>query len=64
MAVEAGRDPASLPITIFRVPEDIAQLRFCQEIGIDRVVFSVPAETKDSILPLLDRWAKLRAELA
>ncbi len=44
MATEAGRDPASLPITIFRVPDDLTQLRFCQEIGIDRIVFSLPAE--------------------
>src|SRR6187551_799808 len=30
MAKEAGRDPASLPITIFRVPDDIEKLRFCR----------------------------------
>ena len=64
MAVEAGRDPAGLPITIFRVPDDIAQLRFCQEIGIDRVVFSLPAEKADAILPILDRWVAVQAELA
>ena len=33
MATEAGRDPATLPITIFRVPDKIDGLRFCQEIG-------------------------------
>lgn len=60
MAAEAGRDPAELPITIFRVPEDVAQLRFCEEIGIDRVVFSLPAEPADKILPILDRWAELQ----
>ncbi|MDR3536505.1 MAG: LLM class F420-dependent oxidoreductase [Acetobacteraceae bacterium] len=64
MAVEAGRDPASLPITIFRVPDDLAQLRFCKEVGVDRVVFSLPAEREDTILPILDRWAAVQAELA
>ncbi|HJQ58131.1 MAG TPA: LLM class F420-dependent oxidoreductase [Vineibacter sp.] len=64
MAREAGRDPASLPISIFRVPEDIARLRFCQEIGIDRVVFTVPAEPGDKVLPILDRWAALQRQLA
>lgn len=64
MATEAGRDPASLPITIFRAPDDIAQLRFCQEIGIDRVVFSLPAEKADKILPILDRWAEVQRTLA
>jgi probable F420-dependent oxidoreductase len=63
MATEAGRDPASLPITIFRVPDDLAKLRFCQEIGIDRVVFSLPAESADTILPILDRWAAVQREL-
>ena len=47
MATEAGRDPASLPISIFRVPDKIDGLRFCQEIGIDRVAFSLPAEKED-----------------
>jgi probable F420-dependent oxidoreductase len=63
MAAEAGRDPAGLPITIFRVPDDLAKLRFCQEIGIDRVVFSLPAEKADTILPILDRWAAVQREL-
>lgn len=63
MAVDAGRDPMSLPITIFRVPDDIAQLRFCQEIGVDRVVFSLPAEKEDTIIPILDRWAEIQAAL-
>ncbi len=64
MAAEAGREAASLPITIFRVPERIEGLRFCQEIGIDRVVFSLPAEREDGIMPVLDRWAALQHQLA
>ncbi|HVY16670.1 MAG TPA: LLM class F420-dependent oxidoreductase [Rhodopila sp.] len=63
MATEAGRDPASLPITIFRVPDEIPKLRYCQEIGIDRVVFSLPAEKADTILPILDRWAAVKRDL-
>jgi probable F420-dependent oxidoreductase len=63
MAVEAGREPASLPITIFRVPDDLAKLRFCQEVGIDRVVFSLPAEKEDTILPILDRWVAVKREM-
>ncbi len=63
MATEAGRDPDSLPITIFRVPDDVAKLRFCQEIGVDRVVFSLPAEKSDGIMPILDRWAAVKREL-
>jgi probable F420-dependent oxidoreductase len=63
MAREAGRDPADLPITVFRVPDDLTKLRFCQEVGIDRVVFSLPAEKADRILPILDRWVAVKREL-
>jgi probable F420-dependent oxidoreductase len=63
MAGEAGRDPASLPISIFRVPDKIERLRLCRELGIDRVIFSLPAEKEDKILPILDRWADLKRQL-
>jgi probable F420-dependent oxidoreductase len=63
MAKEAGRDPASLPISLFRVPDDIERLRLYRKLGIDRVVFSLPAEKEDKILPLLDRWAALQRQL-
>jgi probable F420-dependent oxidoreductase len=64
MATEAGRDPVSLPITIFRVEEDLDRLRHYQDIGVARAVISVPAAKADEILPLLDRWAALIALLA
>jgi probable F420-dependent oxidoreductase len=64
MATEAGRDPASLPISVFRVPDNIERLRLCEKIGIDRVVFSLPAEKEDKILPILDRWFELKKQLA
>lgn len=59
----AGRDPADLPITIFRPDDNIPQLRYCQEIGIDRVVFSLPAAKEDQIMPILDRWVRVKREL-
>ncbi len=63
MATDAGRDPATLPISIFRVPDDIDRLRLYEELGIDRVVFSLPAEKEDKLLPILDRWAELKHQL-
>jgi len=63
MAREAGRDPATLPISIFRVPDEIDRLRFCEETGVDRVVFSLPAGKEDEILPILDRWSELKKQL-
>ncbi|HYX01292.1 MAG TPA: LLM class F420-dependent oxidoreductase [Reyranella sp.] len=64
MAIDAGRDPKSLPITLFRVPDDIERLRLYETIGIDRVVFSLPAAREEEIIPILDHWAGLQRQLA
>ena len=63
MAADAGRDPASLPISIFRHPENIDRLKLCQDLGIDRVVFTLPAEKEDKLLPIMDRWVELKRKL-
>ena len=57
MAREAGRDPASLPITLFRVVEDVDRLRRYRDVGVARAVISLPAAKADEIVPILDRWA-------
>ncbi len=59
MAAEAGRDPASLPVTVWGVSEDAGRLSRCRELGIARVVVSLPSAAADEILPMLDRWAGL-----
>ena len=63
MAKEAGRDPASLSISTFRVRDDLERLRRYRELGNDRVVFSLPADKDDKIMPILDRWADLKRQL-
>jgi probable F420-dependent oxidoreductase len=59
MAAEAGRDPASVPVTIFGAPEDLDRLQRYRDLGIARVVVSLPSAQADEILPILDRWAEL-----
>jgi probable F420-dependent oxidoreductase len=59
MAAEAGRDPASVPVTIFGAPEDLDRLQRYRDLGIARVVVSLPSGQADDILPTLDRWAEL-----
>jgi probable F420-dependent oxidoreductase len=62
MAREASRDPASLPVTMFRVVEELDKLRHYREIGIARVVITVPSAGRGEVMPILDRWAeKIRA---
>ena len=57
MAVEAGRDPQSLPVTMGGAPEDLARLERFRDLGAVRVNVSLPAEGRTQILPILDRWA-------
>jgi len=56
---KAGRDPASISISIFHAKTDEAVLRSYQEAGVERAIFGLPSADRDSILPLLDRYAKL-----
>lgn len=63
-ATAAGRDPATLSITVFAAPPDLAKLTAYREAGIHRVLFEVPDASRDEILRVLDRNAPLIAELA
>ena len=64
MAAEAGRDPASLPVTLGGAPEDIDLLRRYRDLGVTRVTVRLPAAGPDQLLPILDRWARLIPRLA
>ena len=59
MARDAGRDPQSLPVTLFNPPEDAGELLRYRDLGIARVVVLLMSEETDKILPILDRWAEL-----
>ncbi len=62
MAGEAGRDPASLPISIFGAPENLDRLKRYRDQGVARAVVALPSAKADEILPVLDRWARLIKE--
>ena len=57
MAQEAGRDPATLPVTIGGAPDDLDQLKRFRDLGAVRAVVTLMSETRDQLLPVLDRWA-------
>jgi luciferase-like monooxygenase len=59
MAEEAGRDPASLSVTLLGAPEDLNLLKRNRDLGVTRVTVWLPPAKDDVILPILDRWAKL-----
>ncbi|MBO0710857.1 MAG: LLM class F420-dependent oxidoreductase [Acetobacteraceae bacterium] len=59
MAREAGRDPASLEITLFGLGEDLDAIKRFAGMGVARIVASLPAESSDKVLPIIDRWARI-----
>ena len=59
MAEAAGRDPASLTVTLGGAPEDLAVLRRNCDLGVTRMTVRLPPAKEEEILPILDRWAKL-----
>ncbi|HJU20339.1 MAG TPA: LLM class F420-dependent oxidoreductase [Stellaceae bacterium] len=64
MAQEAGRDPATVPVSIFGAVENADRLRRYRDQGIARVIVSLPSAKADQILPVLDRWAALIRQTA
>jgi probable F420-dependent oxidoreductase len=62
MAAEAGRDPASLAISIGGQAPDIDLIKRYQDLDVERVSVSLLSEKEDTILPVLDQWvAVIRA---
>jgi probable F420-dependent oxidoreductase len=59
LMAESGRDPATLPITVFGVAEDADLIKRYRDQGIARIVFTLPSAKDDEVLPALDRFAKL-----
>jgi hypothetical protein len=59
MAAEARRSPDALPITLFGGTEDADLLKRYRDMGVERVVTTLPPEPAEKTLPVLDRWAEL-----
>jgi hypothetical protein len=53
----AGRDPASLPVTIGGAPNDLDKLKRFRDLGAARVNISLMSDARDEILLILDKWA-------
>jgi hypothetical protein len=48
---------------MFRVVEELDKLRHYRDIGIARVVITLPSAGSSEVLPVLDRWAEKIAKL-
>ena len=59
LAERAGRDPKTISITAFAAPADRKILDQQEGAGAERAVFFLPAAGADTVMPLLDQYAKL-----
>jgi alkanesulfonate monooxygenase SsuD/methylene tetrahydromethanopterin reductase-like flavin-dependent oxidoreductase (luciferase family) len=58
-AEKAGREPASISVSLFGAKPEEAALRAYQGMGVERALLALPSADRDTVLPLLDRYAKL-----
>jgi alkanesulfonate monooxygenase SsuD/methylene tetrahydromethanopterin reductase-like flavin-dependent oxidoreductase (luciferase family) len=56
----AGRDPASVAVTVYFCPPEREVIDALERIGVDRVVFLVPSGETAAVLSKLDEYAALR----
>ena len=54
-----GRDLNELTLALFGTFPDIDQIRGRSEQGFDEFIFNVPSEDRDTVLPYLDRYARV-----
>lgn len=60
LAEDAGRDPASIRITVaIDAPPDPARIERYANLGVERLVLWLPSAPADVVLPILDRYAAL-----
>ncbi len=58
-----GRKTEDITLALFGAPIDTDQLKGRIEQGFDELIFSVPSESEDKVLPLLDRYAALAEDV-
>ncbi len=62
-AEAAGRDPQTIPVTVFGAPAAQEVVQQYEEAGVERVSFGLPPADRDTVLPLLDRYAEFVRKL-
>ena len=63
-AERAGRDPATIQITVIGARPDVAAIRNLAAEGVSRVILSIPHSGPDAVRRHLDDWAPLVETLA
>jgi probable F420-dependent oxidoreductase len=58
-AEKAGRDWKSISISVFGANPQPATIDELAKAGVERVVFMLPAAPRDTVLPIMDKYAEL-----
>jgi probable F420-dependent oxidoreductase len=59
MLKEAGRDAASVEVSLFGLGDDVDRIKRLRDMGVARVVPMFPPEKADKVMPLIDRWTAI-----
>ncbi len=62
-AEKAGRDPRSISVSVFGAKPEEAVLRGYEKAGVERAILRLPSADRETVLPLLDRYAALARAL-
>jgi hypothetical protein len=63
MATEAGRDPASIAITVWFPRKEVDLMKRYQDLGVERVVFNLESEEADKVMPVVDGIAEFMGKV-
>jgi probable F420-dependent oxidoreductase len=58
-AESAGRDPNTISISIFGANPDGQAIEQLEGLGVERAIFFVPPADRDTVMPLVDKYATL-----
>lgn len=56
---DAGRDPSEISITSFGARPERDNIDHLEAAGVNRVLFSLPSEDRETVLPIIDEYARL-----
>ncbi len=63
MVRDAGRDPASIEITMFGLGLDVDKLKRFVDLGVARVVATFPSDSPDKAMAEIDRWTEIMGQV-
>lgn len=63
MMREAGRDPATMEITLMGPSSDPDKLKRLADLGVSRAVAMLPSDSRDKTMVAIDRWTKVMQQV-